>query len=68
MLSCYQVAISSIILAVGFPVACELSKYWDFEYKSKFLSISGNWEKQEVIYGLFQFVCITLSILIYKGF
>lgn len=42
LLSWYLVAISSIILAVGFPVACELSKYWDFEYKSKYLSISGN--------------------------
>jgi len=68
LLSWYQVAINSIILAIGFPFSCELSKYWNFEYKSKYLSISGNWEKQEVIYGLFQFVCITLSILIYKGF
>ena len=63
-----QVIISSLVLSIAFPLGCELSKYWDFEYKSKFLSISGNWEKQEVIYGLFQFVCITLSILIYKGF
>lgn len=68
LLSWYQVVINSIILAVGFPIGCELSKLWNFEYKSKFLSISGNWEKQEVIYGLFQFVCISLSILIYKGF
>ena len=63
-----QVIISSLVLSIAFPLGCELSKYWDFEYKSKYLSISGNWEKQEVIYGLFQFVCITLSILIYKGF
>ena len=63
-----QVIISSLVLSIAFPLGCELSKYWDFEYKSKFLSISGNWEKQEVIYGLFQFVCISLSILIYKGF
>ena len=68
LLSWYQVAINSIILAVGFPIGCELSKLWNFEYKSKFLSISGNWEKQEVIYGFIQFVCISLSILIYKGF
>lgn len=65
LLSWYQVAINSIILAVGFPIGCELSKFWNFEYKSKFLSISGNWEKQEVIYGFIQFVCITFSIFLF---
>ena len=68
LLSWYQVAINSIILAVGFPIGCELSKFWNFEYKSKYLSISGNWEKQEVIYGLLQFICISLSIFLQRGF
>lgn len=70
LLPWYIVATNSIILAVGFPVGCELSKFWNFEYKSKFLSISGNWEKQEVIYGFIQFVCMSLSIfltLCFKG-
>lgn len=68
LLSWYQVAISSTLLAVGFPIACYLGKLLKIEYRSKYLNLSRGWENQEVIYGLFQFVCITLSILIYKGF
>lgn len=65
LLSWYQVAINSIILAVGFPIGCELSKFWNFEYKSNFISIVGNWEKQEIIYGFIQFICITFSIFLF---
>lgn len=65
LISWYMLIINSIVLSFGFPFACELSKYWKFEYKSKYLSIQTNWEKQEVIYGLIQFCCITLSIFIF---
>ena len=65
LLSWYQVAINSIILAVGFPIGCELSKLLDFEYKSNFISIVGNWEKQEIFYGFIQFICITFSIFLF---
>jgi len=70
LLSWYQVALNYIILAVGFPLACELSKKWKFNYQSKYLMIDTNWEKQEIIYGFIQFLCISFSIFItlyFKG-
>lgn len=65
LISWYMLIINSIALSFGFTFACELSKYWKFEYQSKFISIVGNWEKQEVVYGLVQFLCVTLSILLF---
>lgn len=63
LLSWYQVTLNSIILAVGFPIACYIGKEWNFEYKSKYLNMSKGWENQEVVYGFFQFMCLTLSIV-----
>lgn len=68
LISWYMLIINSMVLSFGFPIACELSKYWKFEYKLKYLTIQTNWEKQEIIYGFFQFLCITFSIFLYKGF
>ena len=65
LISWYMLIINSIVLSFSFPFACELSKYWKFEYQSKYLSIQTNWEKQEIIYGFIQFCCITLSIFIF---
>lgn len=65
LISWYMLMINSIVLSFGFPIACELSKYWKFEYQSKYLSIQTNWEKQEVIYGFIQFLCITFSIFLF---
>lgn len=68
LISWYQAVISSIVLSIGFPFACWIGRNWTFEYKSKYFFTQRGWENQEVIYGLFQFICITFSILIYKGF
>lgn len=65
LLDWYQVAINSILLAVGFPLASELSRIWHFEYKSKYLSVVGSWEKQEIIYGFIQFLCVSLSVFLF---
>lgn len=65
LLSWYQVVANTIILSIGFPIACELSKKWKFNYQSKYLMIDTNWEKQEVIYGFIQFICLTFSIFIF---
>lgn len=70
LLNWLVVILNSFVLAIGFPIACELSHYWNFEYKAKYLSILTNGEKQEVIYGLIQFVCLSLSIFLtfyFKG-
>lgn len=63
--------LNSIILAIGFPIACEISIYLKLKYvESKWLIINENWHEQELIYGLIQFVCLNLSIfltLYFKG-
>lgn len=65
LINWYQVALNSIILAIGFPIACELSKKWKFNYQAKYLMIDTNWEKQEITYGFIQFICITFSIFLF---
>lgn len=55
--------ISLIGLSIGFPVACYLSRIWNFEYSSKFISVRGNWEKQEIIYGFFHFMFLTAPLI-----
>lgn len=64
LISWYQVAISSIFLAVGFPVACYLGTLLKVEYKSKYLNLSQGWENQEVFYGLFHWIGIALVIML----
>lgn len=64
LISWYQVAFSSIFLAVGFPVACYLGTLLKVEYKSKYLNLSRGWENQEVFYGLFHWIGIALVIML----
>ena len=46
--------VATLLLGIGFPLACELSKRWKYEKKIGVLSFSRGWENQEVIYGLMQ--------------
>lgn len=64
LISWYQVAFSSIFLAVGFPVACYLGTLLKVEYKSKYLNMSRGWENQELVYGFFHWIGISLVILL----
>ena len=64
LISWYQVAFSSIFLAVGFPVACYLGTLLKVEYKSKYLNLSQGWENQEVFYGLFHWIGIALVMIL----
>jgi hypothetical protein len=70
VISWYVAVIAGLVLGLMFPIAAELGKRWKFErvYDLKFikLSFSRGWENQEIVYGAIQFVCITLTILIYK--
>ena len=66
LLDWYAVLLNTIILSIGFPIACIIGKNIDISYNSKYLNLSKGWENQEVVYGIIQFVCITLTILIYK--
>lgn len=53
----------SIIWGIGFPLACWLSRKKSFNYTSKFISIVGKWESQEIYYGFIHFICNTYIIL-----
>ena len=66
LLSWYMAVVNSLILSVGFPIACYIGNMLKIELRSKYLNLSRGWENQEVVYGFIQFVCITLTILIYK--
>ena len=46
--------VATVLLGIGFPIACELGKRWNFNKKFGILSFSRGWENQEVIYGLMQ--------------
>ena len=46
--------VATVLLGIGFPVACELGKRWDYNKKFGILSFSRGWENQEVIYCLMQ--------------
>lgn len=64
LLPWYVVAINSIILSIGFPIACYIGNMMNIEYRSKYLNLSKGWENQEVVYGLIQFLCLNLSIFL----
>ena len=62
-ISYLEYIIVSIIYGIGFPLSCYLSRKKSFNYKSKFISIVGKWETQEVYYGFIHFVCNAYIIL-----
>ena len=59
--------VATVLLGIGFPIACELGKKWKYEKKIGILHLSRGWENQEVIYGLMQGLvfwgAITLSLI-----
>lgn len=57
----YIYLLAILMYAVGFPLACYLSTLKSFNYKSKFISIDGEWESQESYYG---FIHMVVNILI----
>lgn len=64
-ISYLEYIIISIIYGIGFPFACYLSRKKSFNYKSKFISIVGKWETQEIYYGFIHFICNTYIIFKY---
>ena len=65
LLTWYQVGINSIILSIGFPIACEIGKNINFECNYKYFHTSKGWCNQELVYGFIQFICITFSIFLF---
>ena len=60
----WLVLVNSIVAGIGFPIACELGKRWQYTLQSKWLCMSPGWENQEVVYGIVQFLVFTLSIVL----
>ena len=63
IVSVLTAVVITVALGIGFPVACELGKRWNFNKKFGILSFSRGWENQEVIYGLMQGLVLWLVVL-----
>ena len=55
--------VATIALGIGFPIACELGKRWDYNKKFGILHLSRGWENQEIIYGLMQGIVFWLAVI-----
>ena len=55
--------VATVVLGIGFPIACELGKRWDYNKKFGILHLSRGWENQEVIYGLMQGLVLWFVVL-----
>ena len=60
----WQYIYGLVLLSTGFVIAAELSRFVNIELRSRWLNLSIGWENQEVIYGLFHFLGITLMLFI----
>ena len=58
-----EVAVISIVLAIGFPVAAYAGRNWDYNAKFGVLEFKRGWENQEVVYGLFQGLCLWYVVI-----
>ena len=58
-----EVAVISIVLAVGFPIAAYIGRNWKLNKKFGILEFKRGWENQEVVYGLIQGVCLGYVII-----
>ena len=58
-----EVAVISIMLAVGFPIAAYAGRNWDYNARFGVLEFKRGWENQEVVYGLIQGLCLWYVIL-----
>ncbi len=58
-----EVAVISIVLALGFPIAAYVGRSWDYNARFGVLEFKRGWENQEVIYGALQGAVIWYIIL-----
>ena len=64
----WLVLVNGVVAGIGFPVACEIGKRWQYTLQSRWLNMSPGWENQEVVYGVMHFLVFTLSIVLCKVF
>lgn len=59
----YALIVGLIVLAIGFPIAAYIGNMIHIEFKSRYLNMSRGWENQELVYGLFHWMVLTLVLL-----
>lgn len=64
LLDITSMCLSLLLLSTGFPIACNIGRHMSITYKSRFINLSRGWENQEIVYGVIQFCCITLTLLL----
>lgn len=64
IISYLSASIATVVLGIGFYLACEIGKRWNYNRKFGILSFSRGWENQEVIYGLMQGLTFWIMIFI----
>lgn len=63
LINLYEYAAIVAILGIGFPIACETGKMITSSGKIWIINYSRGWENQELVYGLFQGMCLWYVIL-----
>ena len=58
-----EVAVISIVLAVGFPIAAYAGRNWDYNARFGVLEFKRGWENQEIVYGLIQGLCLWYVVI-----
>lgn len=53
----------TVVLGIGFPLACWLGKKMDFTKKFGVVHLSRGWENQELVYGLMQGIALWYVVL-----
>lgn len=65
LINYFEAIIIGFLLGIGFPIACILSRKFRFKFKYRYLECTDNWHRQELIYGLFQSLCVTFSVFLF---
>jgi len=65
LINYFEAIIIGILLGIGFPIACILSRKFTFRFNYKYLVCTDNWHRQELIYGFFQSLCVTFSVFLF---
>lgn len=63
LINYFEAVIIGVLLGIGFPIACILSRKFTFRFNYKYLECTDIWHRQELIYGLFQGLGMTYIIL-----
>lgn len=58
------VAVNIVALSIGFPLGIWAAKKWVFSVEWWKFKVDSTWERQEVFYGVVQFMCVTVALLL----